>query len=336
MRRFAVLAVTSAALLLPACTSDSGKGDPLQVVENPVAATPAPSPKRTAKPAGAVVAADGKATAVAVQPKSRLLALAVTDSGGSSVLLFDLDDLGAEPKRLSVAGPVERLAPDRGGEFVGTVPSQDLIVYLSAEGVVGETQLEGGPVSVIDHDQRRLVALREAKAVGVLEYEQRTKTISGELQSADQVLAAGEAVVVLDRLRSALFEIDVAEGSVGVGLRAGDGATNAVTDRYGRVLVTDTRTGALLAFSANPLVLRQRFPVPGGIYGIAYDSRRDLAWVTLTARNEVVAFDVAGGEPQEKMRFVTVRQPNSVTVDESTGRVIVASAAGEGLQVIEP
>lgn len=334
MRRLTVL--VTAALVLPACTSDSGRGDPLQVVENPVAATPATSPERAGKPAGTVIAAEGKATAVAVQPDSRLLATAVTGTDGNIVLLYDLDNLRAEPKRLAVPGPVERLAPDRGAQFVGTIPSEDRLVHLSAEGVVGETALEGGPVSVLDQGERRLVALRAARAIGVLEYEQRTKTIAGELQSADQLVAAGDHVVVLDRLRSALFEIDVAKGSVGVGLRAGDGATNAVADRYHRVLVTDTRDGALLAFSADPLVLRQRFPVPGGIYGITYDGRRDLAWVTLTGRNEVVAFDVGGGEPEEKLRFVTVRQPNSVTVDERTGRVIVASAAGEGLQVIEP
>jgi hypothetical protein len=58
--------------------------------------------------------------------------------------------------------------------------------------------------------------------------------------------------------------------------------------------------------------------------------------VTLTERNEVVGYDVRGGEPVEKYRFPTVRQPNSVTVDEQSGRVVVGSAAGEGTQVITP
>jgi DNA-binding beta-propeller fold protein YncE len=123
---------------------------------------------------------------------------------------------------------------------------------------------------------------------------------------------------------------------MGAGLRAGDGATNAVTDRYGRILVVDTRGGELLAFGADPVFLRQRYPVPGGIYGIAYDGAHELAWVTLTERNEVVGFDVAGGEPVERHRFPTVHQPNAVAADPGTGRVFVASADGEGIQVIGP
>lgn len=331
------MALVGCALVTAACSTDSGGGDPLQVVQNPVAAAPARSPDQAKTPAGTVVSAPGKATAVTIQPNTRTIAVAVTDDGGSAVLFLPLDDLDAKPKRVPVPGRVERLAPDRGEEFLATVPSEDLLVYLSPDDtIIGETSVEGAPVSVANRGAQRLVALRAAKAIDVLEYEQRTKTISGEMQSADQVLSVGDQAVVLDRLRSAVFEVDVDEGSIGVGLRAGQGATNAVTDRYDRVLVTDTRGGSLLAFSVDPLLLRQRYPVPGGVYGIAYDNARDLVWVTLTERNEVVGFDVAGGEPQEKRRFDTVSQPNSVTVDERTGRVVVASAAGEGIQVIEP
>jgi hypothetical protein len=57
-------------------------------------------------------------------------------------------------------------------------------------------------------------------------------------------------------------------------------------------------------------------------------------WITLTERNEVVGFDVAGGEPVEKHRFATVRQPDSVAVDPGSGRVFVASGDGRGMQVI--
>jgi DNA-binding beta-propeller fold protein YncE len=100
--------------------------------------------------------------------------------------------------------------------------------------------------------------------------------------------------------------------------------------------VTDTRGGALLAFATGPVLLKQRYPVPGAPYGIAYDPKRDLAWVTLTERNEVVGYYVAGGEPTEKYRFPTVVQPNSVTVDPDSGRVFVASATGGGVQVMQP
>ncbi|MGW6928496.1 YncE family protein [Lentzea sp. NPDC054927] len=145
--------------------------------------------------------------------------------------------------------------------------------------------------------------------------------------------------VELDRLRSAVFEMttdDKGTETRGAGIRAGDGATNGVPDRFGRLLVVDTRGGEFIAFSINPLIMRQRYPVPGSPYGIAYDAKRDIAWITLTERNEVVGLNVAGGEPTEKHRFSTVRQPNTVSVDQDSGRVTVTSGDNGGIQVISP
>ncbi|MGI5499412.1 YncE family protein [Lentzea sp. CA-135723] len=145
--------------------------------------------------------------------------------------------------------------------------------------------------------------------------------------------------VELDRLRSAVFEMttdDKGAETRGAGLRAGDGATNGVADRYGRLLVVDTRGGEFIAFSVNPLIMRQRYPMPGTPYGIAYDAKRDIAWITLTERNEVVGLNVAAGEPAEKYRFPTVRQPNTVSVDQESGRVTVTSGDNGGVQVISP
>ena len=72
------------------------------------------------------------------------------------------------------------------------------------------------------------------------------------------------------------------------------------------------------------------------IYALAYDGRRDLVWVTLTGRDEVVGLGVAGGEPVIVHRVPTVHQPDAVAVDPVSGRVYVVSASGAGLQVIDP
>lgn len=176
----------------------------------------------------------------------------------------------------------------------------------------------------------------------------QTGTVPGEVTPGGRQFTAGETTlkfqvngrnVELDRLRSAVFEMttdDKGAETRGPGLRAGDGATNAVGDRYGRLLVVDTRGGEFIAFSINPLIMRQRYPMPGTPYGIAYDAKRDIAWITLTERNEVVGLDVAGGEPTEKHRFPTVRQPNTVSVDQESGRVTVTSGDNGGIQVISP
>jgi hypothetical protein len=336
VRRFAAVSwiaiPLAGVLVLSGCSSaKSDSGDDLQIVANPTAARPAVSPAVTVKPAGQVLPGSA-VSAVAVEGATLVVAL----SDSPSLQLYDLNALATPPVNMPLYGKAERLTvapgrveiaePDRGVVQQLTLPDRKLT----------ETKTGGQPASSIAYGADRLVAMGAAKDIQVLPAAGPARSIGGQLYSADDVVDTGAGVVVLDRLRTAVFSVDVAAGKVGEGLRAGDGAANAVADSYGRVLVTDARAGALIAFSASPLVMRQRYPVPGGVYGIAYDAKRSLAWVTLTGRNEVVGFDVRGGEPVEKYRFPTVRQPDSVGVDDQSGRVIVGSAAGEGTQVIQP
>ncbi len=59
-------------------------------------------------------------------------------------------------------------------------------------------------------------------------------------------------------------------------LRAGEGATTMAADPAGRVLVADTRGDELLVFGTDPLILRQRYPVPDAPYGLAGSSTTGL------------------------------------------------------------
>jgi DNA-binding beta-propeller fold protein YncE len=97
-------------------------------------------------------------------------------------------------------------------------------------------------------------------------------------------------------------------------------------------LVADTRGGALLVFGTDPLILRQQYPVHDAPYGLAGSSR--LAWVSQTATNSVVGYDLATGIPVEKVRYRTVQQPNSLAFDEASGTLYVVSGSGAGVQVI--
>lgn len=323
------------ALAVAGCATGGKDGsgdssDELQIVANPVAATAPVSPVPSVRPAGTILPA-GRVTAMA--SGGGILAVAVGEP--ASVLLYSLADPAAPPRTVTVGGPVENLSVD-GGQVLASIPSRGEVVRVATTGGEQSLSVPGQPADAVADAGSTLVAVRDRKAVEVYRDGQAPRTITGGLYSADEVVDAGGHVVVLDRLRTAVFSVDVAAGTIGEGLRAGDGATNAVADSFGRVLVTDTRAGALLAFSTDPLLLRQMYPVPGGVYGIAYDATRHLAWVTLTAANEVVAFDVRGGEPVEKHRYPAVRQPDSIAVDPATGRVFVGSGTGEGIQVIQP
>ncbi|WP_410622268.1 hypothetical protein [Amycolatopsis sp. cmx-8-4] len=318
-------------LVLTGCSSAKSDSDDLQIVANPVAAQAAVSPAVTVKPAGQVLPG-GAVSAVAVSGSTLVVALAQQPS----LQLYDLSALASPPVNMPLYGTASRLTVAPGRVEIAE-PGQGVVQQLTLpDRKLTETKTGGQPASSIAYGADRLVAMGAAKDIQVLPASGPARTIGGQIYSADDVLAAGDGVVVLDRLRTAVFSVDVAGGKINEGLRAGDGAANAVADSYGRILVTDARAGALIAFSASPLIMRQRYPVPGGAYGIAYDAKRSLAWVTLTARNEVVGFDVRGGEPVEKYRFPTVRQPDSVGVEDQSGRVIIGSAAGEGTQVIQP
>jgi len=302
------------------------------ITDNPVAATPAVSPPAARPPTGTIVPVRGQITSMVVDQRTRVLAVSVGDSPG--VLLYSLDNLSAAPTPIALpAAPHEVRLAGEGGPLLISMGSTLVRVALPG-GAQTPTRVDGGLVSATQFGGQTLVAVPDRRQVAVLTGDAVQRVISGDLFSADQVLSTGDHAVVIDRLRNGVFELDVPGGKVKQGLRAGDGSTNGVTDRFGRVLVADTRGGALLAFSLDPLLMRQRYPVGGAPYGLAYDPTRDVVWVTLTATNEVVGYYVAGAEPQERYRFPTLVQPNTVTVDPAGGRVFVGSAIGEGIQVI--
>jgi DNA-binding beta-propeller fold protein YncE len=148
----------------------------------------------------------------------------------------------------------------------------------------------------------------------------------------DALAAQGDTVVVLDRGQTSVTTVDASGTHAEHSLRAGDGATTIAADSAGRVLVADTRGDELLVFGADPLMLRQRYPVPGAPYGLT--GSNGLAWVSETATNSVVGYDLATGIPVEKVRYRTVQQPNSLAFDDDTGTLYVVSGSGGGVQVI--
>jgi hypothetical protein len=147
----------------------------------------------------------------------------------------------------------------------------------------------------------------------------------------DALATVGNTTVVLDRGQTSVTTVS-SNGKAQQALRAGDGATTIVTDPAGRALVADTRGDELLVFGVDPLIMRQRYPVPAAPYGVAGSTK--LAWVSQTATNVVVGYDLATGIPVEKVRYPTVQQPDFLAFDDATGTLFVVSGSGAGAQVI--
>ncbi|MEV0432435.1 hypothetical protein [Nocardia sp. NPDC050413] len=287
-------------------------------------ATAAVSPVVAGVPAGSVTPLPATKALLAERATGRLAAL---DTAGTTLAL--IDSAGTQRVTLPVAGTA--LAQGTAGEVLVAADRRVLRVRADS-GAVTELPVEGDVRSVQIRPDASLVVGTADGTVRVLDPTGAvTRTVTG-LVSADALAVTGDDITVLDRSQTAV--VGVGTDALGLMLRAGDGATNAMADPHGRIVVADTDGGELLVYSAGPLVLRQRFPVASAPYALAYDPRSDTVWVSCTESNEVVGYDLSTGIGIEVDRLTTVRQPDAIAVDERTGDLFVASAAGEGLQRI--
>jgi len=323
-----ILAVVMASLLgLTGCGSD----EPGSQVPTREPATAAPAPPTTVTPAGELFALPGRVDALLAESGTGLLAGLAADPG-TSLLILDPAD-GQVARTITLPVPGATLAQGEPGEVL--VPARGRVLRVAAAtGAVTEVAVDGDLRTVVLDGAGGLIVGDAEGRVRVVSADGQVQTTVPGLVSADVVVSAGEKAAVLDRRQTSITEITPGQDRLGLSLRAGDGAVNMISDHYGRVLVADTAGEELLVYTTGPLVLRQRFPVRSSPYALAYDRRSETVWVTCTQSNEVVGFDLSTGIGQEVGRHPTVRQPDTVVVDERTGDLFVGSAAGDGLQRI--
>ncbi|MFC9434197.1 YncE family protein [Nocardia sp. NPDC057030] len=294
-------------------------------------ATAAVSPAGTTPPAGDVTGLAPVRAMLAEQGTGQLGAL---DAGEANSTLFLIDPANPTGVRsLPLPAHGAGLAQGKPGELL--IPAVDRILRVDvAAATLSEVPFDGDARSVQRRDDDTLlVGTADGKVRTLSPAGKVVRTVSG-LASADALALTPDHVSVLDRKQTSVTEIELGKDDLGLALRAGDGATTMISDHFGRIIVTDSTGNELLVFSAGPLVLRQRFPVNSSPYALAYDQRSDTVWVTCTQSNEVVGFDLSTGIPTEVGRYPTVRQPNSVAIDQRTGDMFVGSAADGGLQRI--
>jgi outer membrane protein assembly factor BamB len=312
-----------------ACSSDPVEAPPPTIA--PAAA--ADSPPAAAPPAGEVRAIDGPGlTTVFDQTTGSLVVL--TGSGSTGSTLAVIPTAGAA-RTVTLPTPASSLAGGDGtvyaavrGGYVRVALAGDVVTPFEVEGA---TDVDF--TAITRRGNGRLALGTADGAVYTLESDTAVAARLQIFARVDGLAAQGDTVVVLDRGQTSVTTVDPSGDDAGQALRAGEGATTIAADSAGRVLVADTRGGALLVFGADPLILRQRYPVGGAPYGLAGSAQ--LAWVSETATNTVVGYDLATGIPVEKVRYSTVRQPNSLAFDEESNTLFVVSGSGAGVQVIK-
>lgn len=302
-------------------------------------ARPAASPPVSQAPAGTVRPADGHAAAAIFDGNTHQLAVLVPGNDPAApATLTAFGDPQAAPRVVPLPGPATALTGDghgtaylstRGGYF-----SVDLSTGRTTRvGVTGAEQADF--TAIARRGDGRLVLGSADGAVYTLAAAPPDGSVASRnkiFARVDALATQGNTTVVLDRGQTSVTTIG-ADGRVQQSLRAGQGATTLAADPDGRVLVADTRAGQLLVYGVDPLILRQAYPVRQAPYGLA--GSRELAWVSQTASNVVIGYDLSTGIPVERVRYPTVQQPNSLAFDEASGTLYVVSGSGAGVQAIE-
>jgi hypothetical protein len=317
--------------LVSGCSSNALDGAPPTIEP----ARPADSPPLAQAPAGVVRPLDGHAQAAIFDVRTKQLVILTSESAPAAPASITIMDRQQTSSRiLQLPGPASGLAGDGGGN-----------AYLSTRGGYFRVDLSAGrvtrmPVGGAESVDFTAIASRADGTVALGSADGSVYTVAGDtlrnrtkiFARVDCLAAQGNTLAVLDRGQTSVTTIG-ADGKVGQQLRAGLGATTMVADPAGRLLVTDTRGGQLLVFGIDPLILRQAYPVRQSPYGVV--GSRGLAWVSQTSTNMVIGYDLSTGIPLEKVRYPTVRQPNTLAFDDSAGTLYVVSGAGGGVQVIE-
>jgi DNA-binding beta-propeller fold protein YncE len=318
-----VLPLLAFAALLPACGGSSERLPP--------AAEPSKSPPLERRPQGRVVPVGHKPEGLAFDPVSGLLAVGLTNPDrlalvdGDSGRVLRRIGLRESPRHLSLAAP--------GGPVLVPAERANALIELFLPGGRKRTT----PVGRFPHDAARargrlFVGNELGHTVSVLEGGRRVALLDAPRQPGGVAATADRDHVGVVGVRERALEIYDAESLEATDrVDVGVGPTHVVGAGE-RFFVVDTRGNALLEVRLDPLRIHRRTHLEGAPYGIAIDRVRRRYWVTLTARNEVAELT----DHRVLRRFPTVRQPNSVAVDERSGRVFVASRKNGTLQFFDP
>lgn len=304
---------------------------------NPPPAEPDPSPPLSAKPAGEVIAGDSEAEGLVVDSRTGLAAVSFRDPN-----MIELIDVASgrvveqvptpeEARHLALAAP--------GGPLLAPIEYEDLLLRIelpsgriSSSVEVGDfphdaTQAEDGRIFVTDEGGDR-ISVVDGDSV---EAELAVPEQPGGIATAGGVVGAVTAAA----RQMAFYDAGTLEQTAV--LPGGAGPSHVVAAGDGRFYVADTGGDAILVYRTEPEPeLVDRTNVADSPYGIAIDRRRGHLWVTRTGANRVVELEITDLAPKIIASFPTVREPNSVGVDERTGRVVVASRHSGDVQIFDP
>lgn len=338
--RSAIAALFGSLVVLAGCSSNPVTGPPPTIEP----AQPAISPPQPATPAGTVRPLSCPARAAVFDAHTaQLVVLCPGAEPGAAATVTVLDAVGPRSRVVTLPGPANALTGDgrgtaylaaRGGYFTVDVKAgrAALVRVADAADVEFTAIAQRGDGALVLGSADGAVYTLASPADRDPTDPARVAARAAIFARVDEIVTQGNTAVVLDRGQTSVTTVG-ADGKPQYALRAGQGAATLAAAPGGPVLVADTRGGQLLVYGADPLILRQAYPVPDAPYGLAGAGAR--AWVSQTATNTVVGYGLDTGIPVEKVRYPTVQQPDTLVFDDASGTLYVVSAVGAGVQVID-
>lgn len=199
------------------------------------------------------------------------------------------------------------------------------------EPVTSATVTTSGEVLAASADTRSVWLYRDGELA-------KTFSVARETDQIQAVPVAGQpdAVVRVSSFDTTIQDMDWEGGRQGGTLRVGLGVGKVAAGADGIVLAADATGSQLLVYTTDDIIrLHQMAPVPESPWDPAWDSDAQLAWVASTAGNLATGYDISRGVPLERIQVRTVADPQSIIALDD-GTVVLASATGDGIQVLSP
>ena len=294
---------------------------------------PAVSPPARPHLPGTVIPLAGTPEGVAID-QTGLVAVSVRNPGG--IVLFKI----ASPRSrrtVAIPGEARHLALDTpaGPLLVPDEPIDRLIeVGLPSGEITSSVPVGRNPHNAAGGAGGTIFVADElANTITIINGGLVTKVIPAPLQPGGVTASSDGSVMLVVGVRGRRITAYRLDGTIIGTAPCGAGPTHEITGDDGLYWVADTNGGNVLGFEVSASGVRQVATIRVGLkpYGLAFDARTDTLWVTLTGTNQLVGLGLRDHTVVTRTVYATVRQPNTVAVDQDNGEVVVtgSTAAGE-------
>lgn len=272
-----------------------------------------------------VAVTDAGTVAVNVRGPDGLLVFPVSSAGAPAARRFV--PLGGSARHLTLGGANGLVADESDDQFLRVALPTGRVVDSVSVGRQPHEAFAAGPDTTFVADEL-------ANTFHIVHNGKVVRVVPAPLQPGGGAASPDNKSVVGVGVRGRQITEYRANGDRIGSANCGAGPTHVITGSDGLYWVNDTNGDAVLGFVLTAQGPKQVATIRTGPgtkpYGAAYDTRRHTLWVTLTGTDQLLGLSFAGSKVTHRVTYATVRQPNTVAVDQVTGELVVTGSTDAG------